>query len=189
MPGRDGGRKYEQFRDLMFYASTRDGRIHVDLAMTQQPESVLGAARAKEIAADPNSGLIVKPDKQGGESRLYTEELNAKELYPMMFDHFEEVAKRNNRPVKGIDGQFAFENAGEIMKALENPENRARYVVREFDDGSMELKPEVLKFSKTWKFWEAYIERKAAEGYRLKPTKPVEFRPDEGFYWQFDFVK
>jgi hypothetical protein len=184
LPGRDGGDAYNQMRDLIFSARNKRGVLHVDIVRTHQPENALGAAKAAQVAADPNSGLVVRQVE--GKNVLYSEELNAKDLYPMMFDHFEDVARRTGKPIKGIDGHFAHENLQEMTKALEDPAIRSQLVIEEFGNGSMELRPEALEYSKTWKFWKDYV---AKYGYTLAPTRSVTFVPEQGVFWSFDLKK
>ena len=177
LPGGDGSAK----QAMTFHATNDYGTLSVGNIRTSQPEEMLGAARAKQLAADPNSGLIVRGD------RLYVEEMEAEQLYEMMGDHFEGVAKRTGEPIERIKGKFAFENEAEIAKALEDPALRPTLVIAEDQYGGLELTPEALKYSKSWKYWEKYV---AKYGYTLEPgSRPIRYEKGVGISWEFELKK
>ena len=76
---------------LFFFAVNDRGRLHVDYVRTATREAIDGVHfRAPELKAD--------------------------ELYKIMFDHFEQVAKETGKPIKGFSGEFAFDNFNAVRK-------------------------------------------------------------------------
>lgn len=139
------GHEHKESMDVVFHATCKNGYIHVEIVMTYQ--TVNG-------------------------SKVYTPELNAKELYPMMFHHFETVAARTGKPIKGIKGEFAFDNYDQIYAQVKD---------RIPPDGA--IPHSSLQYAKTWKYWQDYIDD---YNYRLVPLRDTTIKTDhELVYWAF----
>ncbi len=138
---------------------------------------------------DPNLDLIFEAELKKGEIhvkmiRTYIEfvggqkvrapEMRADELLPMIFDHFEDTARRINVRNRRINGEWALDNYADVKKALET-------------EPGMPL-GEAIKRARAWKYVQQYLDH---YGYDLKPSpqRPKVKEEGETYTWGFDLVK
>ena len=145
--------------ELIFHATfDANGTLTVEMIQT-----VNWKIRATgEIISDPSRGpqLVAQGKAEVVRSAFFdgTPCLRAHELYPMMFDHFEEVAALTGRKINTVSGKYAFENYQDWRAAVSRGADR---------------KTAILDDTISGRLWKTEFEGRGYD-YKMPPGSPLE---------------
>jgi hypothetical protein len=168
------GPRQDHSTDLFFKASLNDnGVIKVEFVKTVNyrdkatqkliTDEAVGARMAAEGKAE-----VVKSAFPDGSPALM-----AKELYPMMFDHFEATARVTGQPITGIEGEFTLANYRAWKSAVQKGADPSRAIL---DD------------SLTGKLWKAEIEGRGY-AHEMETGFPKDSPDTDSVFWKFKLRK